>query len=300
MKSSHSLLLSRPIVIMGLIVGFILGAGGAVLSTVSTREVASASLRAANTQDTLLEINQLLSSLIDAETGQRGYILTGMDSYLEPYTRANARLNEQLVRLAERFEYAPAQQAILERISSLVSGKKAELSRTIELRRTHEASGTVHLADSGDGLDTMNALRDAVRELEQNELIELAFNSEAVSQRVAFFQRIGLGMLLAACLLAGAGAVLLMRRTRELEKLITVCAWTKRVKFNGAWVSFEDYLKARFNLQFTHGISEEAVTKLESEKADPAPATPPRPKTRPGFTPPIKDPSEQNPTIKHA
>src|SRR5690349_2439241 len=96
MKSSSPVLLSRPLVVFSLVVGFVLAAGGAMLSTISTREVASASIRASDTQNTLLEINQLLASLVDAETGQRGYILTGLDSYLEPYTKAGARLNEQL------------------------------------------------------------------------------------------------------------------------------------------------------------------------------------------------------------
>jgi hypothetical protein len=74
-----------------------------------------------------------------------------------------------------------------------------------------------------------------------------------------------LGLLIAACLLGTTGAVLLIRRVKQLKALIIVCAWTKRVKFNGTWVSFEDYLHERFNLQFTHGICEEAAAKLQRE-----------------------------------
>jgi CHASE3 domain sensor protein len=264
MKTSHPVLLSRTLVVFSLVIGFVLAAGSALLSTVSTREVAAASIRASHTHDTVLEINQLLSSLVDAETGQRGYMLTRLDRYLEPYTNAVARLEEQLVQLGRHFEHAPAQQAILARISQLVAEKKAELSRTIDLRRTSTPGAALHLVDSGVGLDTMNALRDSIHQLEQNELAELAFNSASVSRRAGFFQRLGLGMLIAACVLGGAGAVLLMRRVHELEAMITVCAWTNRVKFNGKWVSFEDYLRARFNLRFTHGISEEAASKMES------------------------------------
>lgn len=300
MKNSRPLLLSRPLVVFSLVIAFVLAAGTAILSTVSTREVASASIRASDTQDALLEINQLLSSLVDAETGQRGYILTGLDSYLEPYTRAGARLDEQLARLGRRFEHAPAQQATLDKINRLVGEKKAELSRTIELRRTNASGPALHIVDSGEGLNTMNSLRDAVHELEQHELAELALNSAAVSRWAGFFQRIGLGMLIAACLLGAAGAILLMRRVHELEAMITVCAWTKRVKFNGAWVSFEDYLHARFNLHFTHGISEEAARELEKDVVHPVELDSPNPKPRPDFTPPLTNASAHHPSIKHA
>ena len=304
MKNSHPLLLSRTLVIFSLAVGFVLAAGTAILSTVSTREVAAASIRSFDTQDTLLQINQLLASLVDAETGQRGYILTGLESYLEPYTRAGTRLDMQLARLTRRFEKTPAQQALLAQIERLVEIKKSEMSRTIDLRRANASGAALHIVDSGEGLNTMNEIRDAVHKLEQTELAELAANTAAVSRRATFFQRIGLGMLVAACVLGGAGALLLMRRVHELEAMITVCAWTKRVKFNGAWVSFEDYLHARFHLRFTHGISEEAAAKLKMEEAtkavesDSAAKAKPRPPIT--YIPPSTGVTAHQPTIKHA
>jgi len=305
MKTSRPLLLSRSLVVISLAVGFVLAAGSAILSTVSTQGVAVASIRASTTQDTLLEINHLLASLLDAETGQRGYILTGLDDYLALYTRAAARLDEQLAGLAHRFEDSPAQQATLERINRLVAEKKIELSRTIELRRANKTGAALHIVDAADGLNTMNALRDAVRDLEQNELAQLAYNSTAVSRRATFFQRLGAGMLVVACALGGAGAILLLRRMNELEAMITVCAWTKRVKFNGAWVSFEDYLRARFNLQFTHGISEEAAADLRSEirkegAGGAIPSSPPALKHRPSFVPALNEGPAHHPSIKHA
>jgi len=265
MKNSRSVLLSRPVVIAALIVGVALAAATALLSTVSTRGIADAGIRVARTQTTLLEINQLLASLIDTETGQRGYILTGLDSYLEPYTRAAGGLDEQLAGLRQRFENTPDQLATLDRISGLVAAKKTEMSQTIELRRANAIVPALHIVDSGTGQKTMNALRSAVHELEQRELSALALNSASVSQRAEVFQSLGLLMLVAVCALGGTGAWLLFRRVHELETMITVCAWTRRVKFNGAWVSFEDYLRARFDLRFTHGISEEASRKLKME-----------------------------------
>ncbi|HEY8932984.1 MAG TPA: CHASE3 domain-containing protein [Rariglobus sp.] len=295
MKNSRPVLLSRPAVIAGLIMSVVLAVGTALLSTVSTRDIAVAGARVAHTQETLLEINQLLSSIIDAETGQRGYILTGLDSYLEPYTRAAARLDEQLAQLRVRFNDSPEQNATLGRISRLVDEKKSELARTIELRRTNAAGPALHVVDSGEGLKTMNALRDAVHQLEQGELSALARHSALVGQRARFFQFVSVGMLVVACLLGGAGAVLFMRRMHELETMITVCAWTKRVKFKGRWVSFEEYLHTRFNLRFTHGISEEASRKLQMEAVELVEADPSKFRLRPGFIPPAPEPSSPGP-----
>jgi CHASE3 domain sensor protein len=268
MKNSRPVLLSMPVVVSSLIIGVVLAAGTAILSSVSTRDIATASNQVASTQATLLAINQLRASVIDAETGQRGYILTGLDSYLDPYTQATARFDEQLAHLRTRLANSPEQTATLNQVATLMSTKETEMSRTIELRRALQIGPALHLVDSGAGLKTMNNLREAMHTLEERELSTLALNSASVSRRAGFFQMFSLGMLITACVLGATGALLFMNRLHELETMITVCAWTRRVKYKGAWVSFEEYLRARFNLRFTHGISEEAAKKLQMEAVE--------------------------------
>jgi GAF domain-containing protein len=48
-------------------------------------------------------------------------------------------------------------------------------------------------------------------------------------------------------------------RIQRLEKLVRICAWTNRLELDGEWVGIETYLKRRFGLIVTHGISEEAL-----------------------------------------
>ncbi len=52
---------------------------------VARAELTTSSLR--HTQDVIIEAYRVLSALQDAETGQRGYLLTGDSTYLEPFTR---------------------------------------------------------------------------------------------------------------------------------------------------------------------------------------------------------------------
>lgn len=56
-------------------------------------------------------------------------------------------------------------------------------------------------------------------------------------------------------------------RVRQLDGMITVCAWTRRVRWQGRWISFEEYLDRRFNLRCTHGICEEAAERMRQEIA---------------------------------
>jgi hypothetical protein len=49
---------------------------------------------------------------------------------------------------------------------------------------------------------------------------------------------------------------------KQVEGLVTVCAWSKTIEHEGEWLSFEEYLRRRFNLKLTHGISP-----AEAEKA---------------------------------
>ena len=266
-KNSRPLLLSRPAVISTVIIGFVLLISTALLSTLSTHGVEVAQARVGHVQTTLLQINQLRSTLIDAETGQRGYILTGLEKYLEPYTGAKARADQQLAELRTSLTNSPAQTGELAKIQLLVAQKFAEIDRTISLRRQN-VGASLNVIGTGEGLITMNTLRDKLHQLEENELTELNTRSELASRHARHYQLASLGLITLAVILGLTVARLLFLRVRELESLITVCAWTNRVKYEGKWVSFEKYLHKRFNLHFTHGISEEATKKLMMEELD--------------------------------
>ena len=267
MKTSRSLLLSRPAVISALIIGFALIVGTSLLSAVSTHGIKVAGTRVAHAQTTLLRINQLLATLLDAETGQRGYILTGLDTYLTPYDNAKTRADRQITLLTTSLADSPAQTASLSEIKTLVDQKFAEIDRTIALRRLN-VGASLNVVGTGEGLVTMNALREKLHVLEQNELAEINTLSASTARHARQFQFVSLALITLAVVLVLTVARLLILRVRELEDLITVCAWTNRVKFEGKWVPFEQYLKKRFNLRFTHGISEEATRKLLLEEVE--------------------------------
>jgi CHASE3 domain sensor protein len=95
------------------------------------------------------ELQETLSTLKDAETGQRGYLLTGNDEYLEPYGQALARINEEIEVLDGRAKVGELPKPEMNNLRKLIEGKLAELQETISLRRTQGLPAALTLAERG-------------------------------------------------------------------------------------------------------------------------------------------------------
>jgi CHASE3 domain sensor protein len=102
------------------------------------------------------DISAILKDLIDMETGQRGYLLTGNPSYLQPYTDAKGRIGTDFaglrVGLANRAESERSQESQLER---LATSKQAEMERSIGLRQQGYRHRAFMLVDSNEGMEYM-------------------------------------------------------------------------------------------------------------------------------------------------
>jgi methyl-accepting chemotaxis protein len=111
----------------------------------------------------------LLSTLKDAETGQRGYLLSGKESYLQPYIESAARIGPQIERIAAETVDNASQQARIARVRPLFRQKLDELERTIALRRLGQEDQLMRLVLSDEGKATMDAIRGIVGEMRAEE-----------------------------------------------------------------------------------------------------------------------------------
>src|SRR5580704_3956488 len=102
---------------------------------------------------------ELLSALKDAETGQRGFLLTGRELYLEPYNRSLSVVPGLLKRLESLTQSAPDQSEILKTIEPLVAAKLRELQQTIDLRRSNNSAQALAIVAE----DTGKAIMDGIR-----------------------------------------------------------------------------------------------------------------------------------------
>jgi diguanylate cyclase (GGDEF)-like protein/PAS domain S-box-containing protein len=133
------------------------------------------------TRSEIIALQSLLTTVQDAETGQRGFLLTDDESYLEPYNRATAEVAGELSNLEGFSAHDPHLQVNLPGLRKHVGGKMSELAETIGLRRTNESSKARNLVLAGVGQREMKAIRSLISELlaEQNKsLDELRQNYE--------------------------------------------------------------------------------------------------------------------------
>src|SRR5690349_14005769 len=97
-----------------------------------TSDASAASSHALEVQRAVLNVN---ANLTDAETGQRGYLLTGEQMYLDPYNQARSRLAGSLATLRDLVKGNAQTLARADRIARLSEEKINELNETVELRR---------------------------------------------------------------------------------------------------------------------------------------------------------------------
>jgi hypothetical protein len=59
--------------------------------------------------------------------------------------------------------------------------------------------------------------------------------------------------------------IIILLRLEKLQQVVTICAWTGQVKYEGRWVRLDEYLEHRFGLSVSHGLSREAADKMAAE-----------------------------------
>ncbi len=123
----------------------------AVVSYRSTVQQAQAAYWLSHSHEVQGQLTALLSDLQDAETGQRGFLITGVERYLAPHTAGTGRVEDDRQTLLKLVNDNPRQVARAEALAPLIEAKLAELQQTIDLRRTNsfEAAQSVVLTDRG-------------------------------------------------------------------------------------------------------------------------------------------------------
>ncbi len=130
------------------------------------------------TQRTVSAVNALFSLLTDAETGQRGFLLTGEDRYLGPYREARAEIPMLMKSLGAVSRGLPEQAKRIESLNPLVSEKLEELERTIELRNSQGLDAALAVVRTDRGRVLMNQVRRLCSQIEDAALDRLTLYSE--------------------------------------------------------------------------------------------------------------------------
>ena len=141
----------------------------ALVSYLSLQATISASRNLTQSVEVLGQLNTVLSTLKDAETGQRGYLLTGDEGYLEPYSSAVAALPGEFGTLRGLIANRPQQKKRLEALESLADQKMSELRQTVELRRAGQSSAALTVVRSDRGKILMDGVRAVMGDMDVSE-----------------------------------------------------------------------------------------------------------------------------------
>jgi two-component sensor histidine kinase len=153
---------------------------------------------------------------VDAETGQRGYLLTNDQRFLEPYRLAQGGLADSLSSLEALTADSPQQSGRLKELRAAFAGKMAELDRTIDLARAGDRQAALAAVQSGEGRRLMDDIRARIRDFTDGENAFLD-EREAQARRIrqwAFLPAILVGLVLLILYALEAG-----RSRREMRTL---------------------------------------------------------------------------------
>jgi len=143
------------------------------------------------------QVERIISSTKDAETGNRGYLLTGDTSYLEPYLNATRDLPAELNRFGELTADNPAQLARLQNLRGAINRRLDLLQQGIERRRRGSVDSSHAMFLTGSGkleMDNLRRIADQMEAAERALLIERTAVARTSSRQVRY--AVGLASLL--------------------------------------------------------------------------------------------------------
>jgi PAS domain S-box-containing protein len=154
-----------------------------------------------HTYQVLETLHAIVSSLHDAERGQRGHVISGKEEYLQPYRRSVTEVESHLTELQNLTADNPAQQERLKALAGITARRVASLERTLSTRRAHGLDSALARILSGPGQALMDSARSTIAEMQSAEQALLRTRSDhaeahARGTQLGIILATGLGLLL--------------------------------------------------------------------------------------------------------
>ena len=156
---SHVKKFALPKMLLSLPLAVLAAATLIFINEASFQQSSTAVVSLEEAQQTRGAINRLVRQILDAETGQRGYLLTGEERYLEPYDTASKDVNQNLDVLRQLFLPYPDQLADFDILSRHISRKLAEMDLSVRMRKQGNEDGWKFVLTTDVGKEQMDAIR---------------------------------------------------------------------------------------------------------------------------------------------
>jgi signal transduction histidine kinase len=162
------------------------------------------------------KLNDLVKSLLDAETGQRGYLLTDRREYLKPYEQAQTETRKMLAWLNDYYAKDPQTSGVMSEVMKETEAKLSELATTIDLHDRGVENGWRELLLSDIGREKMEHVRTLGEQLISYETAQVAIGRRSVYETL-WLNRIGVSAMAAVSLLA---LFMYLRQTATLDRTL--------------------------------------------------------------------------------
>ena len=155
-----------------------------------------------------LHLYDMVKGVLDAESAQRGYLLTGREEYLAPYDLGLRDIDYAFRQLDAAYSHEPGSAALLQKLHVLAETKLSELAVTVRMQKEGKRQAGKDLTLSGVGQDYMNAIRTTGNALMTLETTRLHASETEVSD-ILLFSRVGVALL------SGVSLLLVLVNTRQ-------------------------------------------------------------------------------------
>ena len=208
-------------------------------------------------------VQQTQFHLLDAETERRGYLLTGGNDYLNSYGRTMATVRNDIDQLKSLIRARAGQQTNILALQNLITERLGINPDTIAGSKVNMPEAlAISLTD--EGKNTMEKIGRVLFQMGQDEEYSLNINqqraeADSISSQITSVVLIGTVVMVLMVI------IIILRRLEKLQQVVTICAWTGQVKYEGQWIRLDEYLQRRFGLSVSHGLSKEAAEKMIAE-----------------------------------
>jgi PAS domain S-box-containing protein len=144
-----------------------------IISFTSVTRLSEEADRTRHTEEVIATLRLVLSTTTDVETAQRGYIITGNDGFLQPYSEARRRIDEELGELRTLTADDADQRRELSRLAPTVNERIDHAEKNVERRRSQGFDAAQAAIASGQGKQLQDRVRAIVAEMEATERSQL-------------------------------------------------------------------------------------------------------------------------------
>ncbi|HKN57501.1 MAG TPA: CHASE3 domain-containing protein [Gemmatimonadaceae bacterium] len=208
------------------------------------------------------ELATVEARMSEAEASQRGYLLTNNPGFLGRYTTARNDVRWRLGNLRSLASDNSAQLRRLLIIESQARAKFNEFDSTIKVAREGRRDAAVAVVSTRHSDSLMTSIRSGLQGMTDEEASVLRSRQKSLVLELRSGDMVSLGLAGALALMLIA-LLVIARGAEHYRNLVTLCAWSRSVEYEGEWISFEEYLRRKFGISATHGISPDALSQIQ-------------------------------------